>query len=311
MGTEADAPTPAAPPDAIASPEALDAAAAAATTGAGAPPPAPAPSSEPAAPPVGGSGDGAPSVQDFVDDESLDLDSSDLPAQTKDEIKKLRREVRGVKDVARSWQQATEGWHESDIELLRTALVQGRTNPEGIGEWMLNQAKTLLGDRYDEAVGVATEPEPQVGDPDGKGGALTTADVERLVNERIEAERQEQRITAQVETLRQQTEDLGFGPTHPLHFALLSIAKTQTSGNLAAAAEQLRSGLATGVDPNTADDSQPGAGGQPQPGAGHTPAATNGGTPAGTQRPESPRAAAEERLSKVLGNARGFNDLKR
>ncbi len=306
----ADAPTTDAAPDATASPEALDAAAAAATTGAGAPPPAPAPASEPATSPTDGSGAGAPSVQDFVDDDGLDLASSGLPEATQEEIKKLRREVRGVKDVARSWQQATEGWHESDIELLRTALVQGRQDPAAVGEWMVNQAKTLLGDRFAELVGgaPAAEDEPQVGDPDGKGGALTAADVERLVNERLEAERHERRIADQVKVLRQQTEDLGFGPAHPLHYALLSIAKTQTNGNLAAAAEQLRSGL-TEVDPNTAD-SQPGAGGHPQPGAGHTPVAADGGTPAGTKRPESPRAAAEERLARVLGNARGFNDLR-
>lgn len=299
-----------------ASTEALDAAAAAAAAppapaGSSLPAGAPAPSPDPTSPSSGGSGEGAPTVQDFVDDEGLDLDSADLPATTKEEIRKLRREVRGVKDVARTWTAATQGWAEGDIAQLRQALELGPTNPDVIGEWMLESARGLLGERFDTLVApTPAGPVPEVGDPDGEGGTLTQADVDRLVTEKLNAalSEREQRsaMEAQVRAVVDQSTALGFGPTHWAHKTLLFTARDETNGDLAAAAELLKERNVS-PDTATADDSQPGAGGQPQPGAGHTPAATAGGTPAGTQRPKSARAAAEERIQAVIGNARGFN----
>lgn len=302
MTTQADAP---------ASPEALDAAAAAAPPAAAgsSSPAAASPSPEaPATSTSGGapSGEGTPSVQDFVDDESLDLSTSGLPEATQEEIRKLRREVRGVKDVARGWQTATQGWSEGDIAQLRQALELGPTNPDAIGEWMLNSAKALLGDRFDALLAPEPDPVPEVGDPDGEGGTLTAADVERLVEERLAQREQADQIQRQVQAVVDQSTKLGFGPQHWAHKTLLFTARDETNGDLAAAAELLRERNIS-PDDETAIDSQPGAGGHPQPGAGHTPAATTGGTPAGAQRPTSPRAAAEERITAVIGNARGFN----
>ena len=296
--------------DATASPEALDAAVAAAQTGAVSPA-APPPSSEPPVPASGdGSEGGSPTIADLVDDDTIDLDNHDLPAATKDEIKKLRREVRGVKDFAKQWQPATQGWAETDLEMLRTALEAGPSNPEAVGEWMLNSAKALLGDKFSELTAAEAATIPDVGEVDEDGKTLTPADVERLVAEKL-AERESQtaeeaRVQAQIKAIADKSTELGFGPGDPLHFALLSIAKTQTNGNLEEAAELLRERVGGQTSTSTADDSQPGAGGQSQPGAGHTPAATEGGTPAGTKRPSSTRAAAEERISARIGNAFSF-----
>ena len=128
----------------------------------------------------------------------------------------------------------------------------------------------------------------------------------RLVEERLAERDQQSAVQRQVQAVVDQSTKLGFGPDHWAHKTLLFTARDETNGDLAAAAELLRERNIS-PDNGTANDSQPGAGGQPQPGAGHTPAATTGGTPAGTQRPSSPRAAAEERITAKIGNARGFN----
>lgn len=292
--TTADAPTT----------EAIDAAMAA-TPAAGPSSPAAAPSPDPAGTPSPAgeaSGDGAPTLEDYVENESLDIDGSDLPDATKKELRKLREQTKRYREEATPWKQATEGWSESDIDQLRQALSLGPTNPDAIGEWMLNSAKALLGDRFDELTGGDRTPDtPQVGDDDGNGGTLTVEDVKRIMAEERAAAEAEAAKAAQVQAIIDKTETLGFGPDHDLHFALLSLARNRTNGDLDAAAELLREQL--GQDPNSA--ASPSVAAE----AGHTPVASEGGTPAGTQRPSSPRAAAEERLSKVLGASKGFPAL--
>lgn len=286
MSDQADA------PEAPASPEALDAAAAAASSGA-APTAAP-PSPETPGPAAGESGEG-PSLGDYVTDESLDLDSADLPDATKAELRTLRKQTKAYREAATPWTNATKGWQDADIDTLRAALEQGPDNPEVVGEWMLKSAQSLLGDRFSEILDV-----PEVGDVDDDGKTLTASDVAKLVTqamaERDQASAAKAREAEMVAEINATATELGFGPSHPLYASLLFLARNQTEGDLTRAAELLRE--ANGV-PTTAAPSAPAE-------AGHTPAPPEGGTPDGTKRPSSARAAAEERLSKVLGNARGF-----
>lgn len=301
MIPQADAPASTETPPAGASPEALDAAAAAATTGAVSPAAVP-PSPEAPVPASGEPGEGTPpSLQDYVEDESLDLDSADLPDATKSELRTLRKQTKQYREAAAPWTKATQGWQSEDIETLRAALEQGPQNPEVVGEWMLKSAQSLLGDRFSELVGVPDVPE--VGDVDEDGKTLGPEDVARLVEEKI-AEREEKAaqdkaLREQIASIEGQATELGFGPSHPLYGSLLFIARTKTDGDLSRAAELLRDSVG---DPNTAAPNDAPAE------AGHTPAAPEGGTPDGTKRPTSVTAAVNERLDKVLGNRRGFKD---
>lgn len=300
MSTQADAPTTTeAPPPA--SSEALDAAAAAATAGAVSSA-APAPSPEAPVPADGEPGEGTPSLQDYVEDESLDLDASGLPDATIKELRTLRQQTKQYREAAAPWTNATKGWQAEDIETLRAALEQGPNNPEVVGEWMLKSAQALLGDRFAEVAGTGvTLDEDETTDDEGK--PLGPDDIARLVEEKLaereKAAEKERKMQAQVAAIESQANELGFGPSHPLYGSLLFTARTKTDGDLAKAAELLRDAVG---DPNTAAPNGVAAE------AGHTPAPPEGGTPDGTKRPTDPRAAVNERLNKVLGNRKGFND---
>lgn len=297
----ADAPTTTeAPPPA--SSEALDAAAAAATSGA-VPSAAPAPSPEAPAPASGEPGEGTPSLQDYVEDESLDLDGSGLPDATIKELRTLRQQTKQYREAAAPWTNATKGWQSEDIETLRAALEQGPNNPEVVGEWMLKSAQALLGDRFADIAGTGvTLDEEDTTDDEGK--PLGPDDIARLVEEKLAereaATREQEQVKAQIAQIEAQATELGFGPSHKLYGSLLFIAKTQTNGDLTAAAELLKD------DPGSDTDTAAPNGVAAE--AGHTPAPPEGGTPDGTKRPSSVRAAVDQRLDKVLGNRKGFND---
>lgn len=234
-----------------------------------------------------------------------DVDISDLPDATQAELKKLRREAASHRSFSKQWEPALSQWDENDIATLREALELGPSNREAIGEWMLSQARSLLGDRFDE-VGQPADT-PQVGDPDGEGGTLTKDDVERLVNERLQEVNRQQQINQKVAEIRQQSTDAGFGPGHPMHEALLSVAKFHTQGDIPKAAELLRESLSGAENNSIASDSQPGAGSQATPGAGR-PVPPSGDVPVGNRSVTDPRKSAAERISAVLGNRQGFND---
>lgn len=295
----ADAPTTTEAPPPV-SPEALDAAATAASSGA-ASSPAPAPSPEAPVPASGEPGEGAPSLQDYVDDESLDLDASGLPDATIKELRDLRKQTKQYRETAKPWAEATKGWQAEDIETLRAALEQGPQNPDIVGEWMLKSAQSLLGDRFSELVGGPVEQVDETTDDEGR--PLGPDDIARLVEEKL-AEReekaaQEAQMKAQIASIESQATELGFGPSHKLYGSLLFIARTQTNGDLSKAAELLKDD--SGSDATAAPSGVAAE-------AGHTPAPPEGGTLDGTKRPEDPRAAVNERLDKVLGNRRGFKD---
>ncbi len=223
------------------------------------------------------SGD-TPSVQDYVDDESLSLEDSGLPDATQNEIKKLRKDAKQYRETAQTWSTATQGWQQSDIEQLLTALEAGPDNPQAIGEWMRETAAQLLGE---DTVDTQTQtPDPDTDTPDEK---LTPDQIKEMV--RAEMSQQSQ-LESQKAKIRAETEELGFGPSHKLHGALLFTAKSNNV-SLADAAELLKQ--AGGVAEN--ETNTPDAPAE----AGHTPVPPEGATPAGSQAVRDPKQAMRER----------------
>ncbi len=246
------------------------------------------------------SGAETPSVEAFVNDDTLDLDSSGLPDATVKEIKKLRGDAKRWRETASGWEQATSNWSPEDVQTLREALVAGPDAPDVVGKWMLESARALLGDEFATLTG-GTAPTDDDSDDDD-GGMLTKEQVAKLVQEQMaEAEKARQSVTAreaQVQKIIAETEALGFGPSNPLHEALLSTARHRFDGDLAKAAELLSQGAQS---PTTTQDAPAEAG--------HTPVPQEGQAPAGTRRVSDPKQAAAERLAKTLGDAHGFPSL--
>lgn len=256
----------------------------------------PAPEGTPATPPATPAE--APSIEGLVaaPDES-GLDSSGLPDKTIAEIRKIRKDVQKYRQTHDMFGPATEKWNAADLEQLATALTYGPDDPSAIGQWMKEQASRLLGES-------SGQPDP-VEEPAGDGQTFTLEQVQKLVEDKISEFKnqtvEERTLHERIEQIKQETDDLGFGPSHPMHKALLLIAKDDHNGDLTAAAEALKQ---AGVQPSNIEastDTPPGAG---------TPIPPEGGTPAGSQKPRSPKEAAMERVSKVLPEgARGFADI--
>lgn len=228
-----------------------------------------------------------PSVEDLVDDESIDLEASGLPDKTVAEIRKIRKDVARYRQTASDWESATTGWNPDDIDTLRTALAAAKDDPRTIGQWMMDNGKALLGD--DAEPDHTPEPEPAEA---GKG--LSAEQIRQMVAEAMSEQSEKEQQIAKV---RAEAEQVGFGPSHPLHDVLLFTASRRKIP-LAEAAELLkREGGTAGTDTNSQDA---------PPEGGHTPVPPEGGTPAGTREVRDPKQAMSERLDKVLGSARGF-----
>lgn len=259
-------------------------------------------SPEPASPPVSGesSTPSTTAIEDYVNDESLDLSSSGLPAETQSEIKRLRGDAKKWRETATSWNDATAGWAPEDIAQIREALELGPQNPRAVAEWMARSAKALAPDLFDGDP-AGSDDGPDV-DDDGRMSADAVA---KLVDEKVQAALAEvekkQTVAQRVEAIKAETEALGFGPSHPWHEALLLTARNRFNGDLAKAAEVLRKGP-DGTDTTPQQDAPAEAG--------HTPVPPEGATPAGTRAIVDPRKAATERVNKVLGSASGFADLQ-
>lgn len=247
------------------------------------------------------------SIADLVADESADLSSTGLPDKTIAEIKRLRNETKQYRQTAEEWGTATKGWNPADLEQLRTALAYGADSPEEIGRWMYEQGQSLLGidESAGEPAGGGEESPADEGKSADEQGLLTPEQVQELINKALEerdTKSQEQKdIEARIETIKGKTQELGFGPSHVLHEALLSTARFKFDGDLDKAAEAL---IESGARPDLNDtESTP-------PAEAGTPVPPEGATPAGTQTLRDPKAAALERLNKVLPeNKRGFADL--
>lgn len=243
--------------------------------------------------------DDTPTVEDYVNDESLDLEESGLPTETVKEIRKLRKDASKWRDTARTWSEATQTWSDDDMNELRTALSLAHHNPQAVGQWFLEQGKMLMGDAAPEDPAPAEPDTPATDD-----GPLTKDDVSKLVAEALaehsKKSEEEKRLEQQVQRVKAETEELGFGPSHPLHFALLSTAKANDI-SLPEAAELLKQGGGVADQTNTQDAPAE---------AGRTPVPPEGVTPAGTREVRDPRKAATERLNQVLPEGkRGFADL--
>ena len=246
--------------------------------------------------------DDAPSIESYVNDETLDLAASGLPEKTQGEIKKLRADMKKYRETATTWEQATQGWEPADIDMLRQALSVATEDPTAVGRWMIDNAQVLLGDEFAKLVGVPVDQGGEQMPPEDEA-ELTPERIKEMVNEALAQQRKEQesqqQIQQRVQAIIDKTDDLGFGPSHPMHEALLSVAKARTNGDLEKAAELL---IENGARPANSTNEPTDA----PPEGGHTPVPPEGGTPAGNQTARDPRQAAQERLDRTLGAATGF-----
>lgn len=256
--------------------------------------------------------EGTPSVEDFVNDESLDLESSGLPEPTQKEIRKLRGDSKKYRETATAWESATDGWDQESVDMLRTALAGAKTDPTAVAQWFIDNAKNLAGDRFDtilaEIASAGEDPPDPDEDPDGEAEALTPEKVAQMVKDAIEEDRKTRETTTaqqqRVQEIIDQTEALGFGPTHPMHTALLSEAKKLDGDDrLEKAAELL---IEHGARPTTKNDNETSQDAPAE--AGRTPAPPEGVTPAGSPQVRDPKAAMRERLDRELGARTGFAD---
>lgn len=246
----------------------------------------------PSSPPDGS----APTVEDYVNDETLDLEESGLPTETVKEIRKLRKDASKWRDTARTWTEATQGWSSEDIDTLRQALAAGRDQPEVIGQWMIEQGRNLVGDTE-----TPVEPADTGHDDDAPLTKDAVADlVKQALADHTKQTEEEKAVQAQLDRVRRESEDLGFGPSHPLHAALFSTAKANNL-ELSEAAELLKQAGAVADQTNTQDAPAE---------AGRTPVPPEGVTPAGTREVRDPRQAAIERLNRTIPEGkRGFAEL--
>ena len=238
------------------------------------------------------------------------LDASGLPSETIGEIRKLRKENARYRTTASTWDSATTGWDPESVQHLQNALTLGRDDPVAFGRWLIENGKALMGDPTPDAIDDAIADAPATpAAPDT--GPLTADAVAKIVasalDERDKRSTEQVERNRRIEQIRSQSEELGFGPSHPLHKALLLTAKEDTGGDLAKAAELLKQGISGVNNLNTDSDSPPEADPANQPGAGHTPLPPEGGAAAGTQRASDPRQAMRERIDKVLGANRSFD----
>lgn len=160
---------------------------------------------------------------------------------------------------------------------------------------MYEQGKALMGDTAPLEQEPAPEPE----------GPLTKDDIAQMIREGLQAHSkqtdEERRIQEQIGRVKAETETLGFGPSHPLHGALLLTAKSNEV-SLAEAAELLKQGGGVASSESNTQDAPDESG--------RTPVPPEGVTPAGTQRVVDPKKAAIERLSRTLPEGqRGFADV--
>lgn len=130
------------------------------------------------------------------------------------------------------------------------AAVQGFASAWANGDqetavqWMIDNAKTLAGDKFYEIAGVNSRGQTQQevfqeAVQDGQQAGLTPQQVERMVEERMQAFQHEQ-IVAQYEMeITQTLEEAGYDPESPLAVAAITAAQKREDLDLRAAIQDI------------------------------------------------------------------------
>ena len=201
-------------------------------------------------------GTATPALPDDTEYDAVEdtLTDDAIPEPTQRALKKLRDEHKAYRETYSEYEQAFTGHHPDDAAAIRQAVAQGATDPEGFGRWMLDSAKILLGEEgMAEALGVDTAPDDTDKEPEAEKSVAEQVQeaVKAALSER-DSQTEQQKA---VEKIKAETEELGFGPSHRLHGALLSIARNETNGDLKAAADALRQEITT-AQQNLATDEE-------------------------------------------------------
>ncbi len=207
-------------------------------------PPA-APITPPAAPagpvPAPGGPTGAPAVPPTPPAAGAEADPFDDPSTDsfpRPYVERLRSEAAARRTEAAAFKSAFEGYTPEDQAVLLDLAKTLRTDPASAAAWMQEQAQALLD----------ADPDPAGGqDPADPDAPLTRAQLDAYLAERDQKAAAERAQADQLAKIAGEAKTLGFDPEAKVgqaardYVALLHAANTETGGDLAKAAEVVRS----------------------------------------------------------------------
>jgi hypothetical protein len=179
------------------------------------------------------------------------VESADAPAEDTGNLnweERYRSEVQDrIKERERykPIRQVFDRMHPDDA-----AAVQGFANAWASGDqetaiqWMIENAKTLAGDKFYEIAGVNSQGQTQQqvvqeAVQQGQQAGLTPQQVERMVEERMQAFQHEQVVQQYEMEITQTLQDAGYDPTGPLAVAAITAAQQREDLDLNAAIQDI------------------------------------------------------------------------
>ena len=190
--------------------------------------------------------DGDINFGDYVDNSTESVDTTAAPAEGGDvnweeryrsEVQDRIRERERYKPI----RQVFDQMHPDDA-----AAVQGFAQAWAAGDqdaaiqWMIDNAKTLAGDRFYEIAGVNSHGQTQrdvynEAIQQGQQAGLTPEQVAQVVEERMAAFQHEQIVTQYEYEIEQTLQEAGYDPNSPLAIAAITAAQQRDDLDLAAA----------------------------------------------------------------------------
>jgi len=183
----------------------------------------------------------------------------DLPESAKEMIRKAREEAAARRVEHRPYKEAFQGFEDNEraylLDVIRMAAGSEEEQRFAASEFQ-RIASVLTGEdmtpeETEQAVAdgdTATEPEAP---------AISPADIQSMIAKALEDDRkiraQEQEVDQRVAQIREQAKELGFEHGTPKYQVLMTIARSQTDGDLQAAAEAYKEMVAAEA-PKPADD---------------------------------------------------------
>ena len=179
------------------------------------------------------------------------VESADAPAEDTGNLnweERYRSEVQDrIKERERykPIRQVFDRMHPDDA-----AAVQGFANAWASGDqetaiqWMIENAKTLAGDKFYEIAGVNSQGQTQQqvvqeAVQQGQQAGLTPQQVERMVEDRMQAFQHEQVVQQYEMEITQTLQDAGYDPTGPLAVAAITAAQQREDLDLNAAIQDI------------------------------------------------------------------------
>lgn len=233
---------------------------------------------------------------DYVDQAPEETPAADIPAGDSNWEERYRNEVQDrIKERERykPIRQTFDQMHPDDA-----AAVQGFAQAWASGDqdtainWMIENAKTLAGDRFYDIAGVSPQDRNEIMQEavyDGQQAGLTPEQVNGLIEQRMGEFQHEQVVQQYEQEISQTLIDAGYDPDSPLAIAAISAAQQRSDLDLAAAIKDVENQILT--------QAQNIVGRRQNPSAGMPSAAPNGVAPRFDNANMSPRDRAMARLN--------------